>query len=332
MSGGREKIAVCGAGVVTPAGWGVAAMRAALAGGAPVESQPFLGADGTDLAFRRRPVPKPETKLPFLRHPRLRRSSPAGRFLAAAALEAIGDRSAELGRLAVVVTSYTGNVNYSQRFYREVLDDPATASPIVFPETVFNAPASHLSALLETDEVNYTLVGDESQYIAGLELATRWLLDDEADSVLVAATEESDWLTASALDLFRPGTVVGEGAAALLLGRSDRAEVEVGCLTDVHTITANRSREAALREMRGQLQGQAGDPVYQSGHEGALWGDWDGVRHCIGEVFGEGFGVSVGWSCVAAVASLQAGEADSALVSGAGTNQGCAGARFIKNT
>ena len=67
-------------------------------------------ADGGEQ-LRRRPVPKPETKLPFLRDPRLRRSSAAGRFLAAACMEALGgekpERFAEHGtRLAVIVSSY----------------------------------------------------------------------------------------------------------------------------------------------------------------------------------------------------------------------------------
>ncbi len=56
---------------------------------------------------------------------------------------------------------------YSRRFYEEVLRDPATASPLIFPETVFNAPASHLAAFLGTTAINYTLVGDEGTFLAG---------------------------------------------------------------------------------------------------------------------------------------------------------------------
>jgi len=38
--------------------------------------------------------------------------------------------------------------------YDETLRDPTTASPLFFPETVFNAPASHIAALLGTTAIN----------------------------------------------------------------------------------------------------------------------------------------------------------------------------------
>src|SRR3712207_7831863 len=38
-----------------------------------------------------------------------------------------------------------GGVIYTKRFYHEVVESGAeAASPLLFPETVFNAPASHL--------------------------------------------------------------------------------------------------------------------------------------------------------------------------------------------
>ena len=61
-------------------------------------------------------------------------------------------RSVQSGalRLGIVACTMAGSVAYSRRFYEEVLREPATASPLVFPETVFNAPASHLAAYLGT--------------------------------------------------------------------------------------------------------------------------------------------------------------------------------------
>ena len=328
-----EMIAITGAGAVSPAGWGVEPLLAAIRAGMPLPSEAFGKPDTDPPRCLRRPVPKPSIKLPFLRNPRLRRTSPVGRYLAAAAVEALGgERRNEIGRLAVVVSSYTGSVNYSRRFYGEVLDDPATASPIVFPETVFNAPASHLSALLESDEVNYTLVGDESQHIAALELAARWLIDDEVDAVLVAAAEESDWLTAEALALFDSHPVVGEGAAALLLERSNSAPVEIERITDCHTITAQRPRSAALQLMRGQLGDIEGATLFEGINEGDLWADSTCEKFKPREVLGEGFGVSAAWSSVAAYAAIKAGHCRRAVISGTGMNQACAGVIFKVNT
>jgi 3-oxoacyl-(acyl-carrier-protein) synthase len=76
-----------------------------------------------------------------------------------------------------VVCVFSGCVNYSSRFYSETLKDPATASPLVFPETVFNAPASHLSAFLGNSAINYTLVGDSGTFLIGLAMAAQWLSD-----------------------------------------------------------------------------------------------------------------------------------------------------------
>ena len=65
---------------------------------------------------------------------------------AAAALEALGDSANAVRegrcRLGIVFCVMAGCVNYSRRFYQETLEDPSTASPLIFPETVFNARES----------------------------------------------------------------------------------------------------------------------------------------------------------------------------------------------
>src|SRR3989442_1706106 len=45
-----------------------------------------------------------------------------------------------IGRPGVILCKMTGGVISSRRFYEEIPGNPATASPLVFPETVFNAP------------------------------------------------------------------------------------------------------------------------------------------------------------------------------------------------
>ena len=89
------KIAVTGSGVVSPAGWGAAPFLAAFEAGQPlpVEFRTRPGREGAPS--RVRAVPKPAAKLPFLRHPRMRRTSPVGRFAVAAALEALGEARAQ---------------------------------------------------------------------------------------------------------------------------------------------------------------------------------------------------------------------------------------------
>src|SRR5438034_9986005 len=220
-----ENISVHGIGAVSPAGWGVLPLRETLAKGEPMPVKE-LARPGWSRSLRIRPVPPPSPRPNFLAHARLRRTSPITQYAVAAALEALGEDAARVSggslRLGIVFCVMTGCVNFSRRFYDETLKDPVTASPLVFPETVFNAPASHLAALLGTTAINYTLVGDPGAFLHGLALAGDWLLSGRADGCLVVGAEEKDWLTADAYRLFARRIVLSEGAGALYLRRSEQ--------------------------------------------------------------------------------------------------------------
>ena len=123
-------------------------------------------------------------------------------------------------RLGLVFCVMNACVQYSGRFFSEVLRDPPTASPILFPETVFNAPGSHLAVLCGVSGAVTTLVGDRDVFLSGLAQASAWLQDGLVDACLVVAAEEADWLSAEALSIQFPGKTAGEGAAALLLERN----------------------------------------------------------------------------------------------------------------
>ena len=160
-------IRITGTGAVSTAGWGVAALMEALDSGARPEH--------SELSRERKngpPVVTPVLRVPpapptLPKSPRLRRVSPISKFAVAAAVEALGpERMAKTAagelRLGVVCALLNGCVNYSNRFFGEVLADPAVASPILFPETVFNAPSSHLSSLFNSTAPNDTILGDIS--------------------------------------------------------------------------------------------------------------------------------------------------------------------------
>src|SRR6266480_3940683 len=219
------QIAVSGVGAVSPAGWGINSLREVVR----ERSRPALqqlDRPGWTNPLQVRRVPAPAKRPPFLSHARLRRTSPITQYAIAAALEALAEQNADSNkrsdRLGVILCVMSGCVNYSRRFYDETLRDPATASPLVFPETVFNAPASHLAALLGTTAVNYTLVGDPGTFLQGLALAANWLLRERVDGCLVIGAEETDWLTADAYRLFARKIILSEGAGALYLRRSEQ--------------------------------------------------------------------------------------------------------------
>ena len=118
-------------------------------------------------------------------------------------LEALGNdavrvQSGEL-RLGIIVCMMAGGVTYSRRFFEEVMKAPEMASPLIFPETVFNAPASHVGAYLGSKTINYTLVGDNGTFLQGLALGAGWLESGRTDACVVIGTEEVDWVVADAL-------------------------------------------------------------------------------------------------------------------------------------
>jgi hypothetical protein len=224
-------------------------------------------------------------------------------------------------------------VNYTRRFYDEALKDPATASPLVFPETVFNAPASHISAYLGSTAINYTLVGDSGTFLIGLATAANWLLEGKVEECLVVGTEEVDWLTSDAVRLFDRSKVLSEGAGAVLLTR--KGGVRLNGITDEH-LFPTAGKVEALRRMKAELpkvptalladSTSGGSGI--SSEEAQLWSDWSGPRISPKRVLGEGLMASAAWQVVAAADAIAKGSARDALISIGGFHQHAIGAHF----
>ena len=335
-------LVVHGLGAVSPAGWGVEAMRQAVLGAQPLPTQ-AVPRPGWAQPLRVRRVPLPSPRPAFLAHPRLRRTSPITHFVVAAALEALGDdlepvQSGGL-RLGVVFTTMIGCVNYSRRFFDETLKDPTTASPLVFPETVFNAPASHLAAFLGTRAINCTLVGDPGTFLQGVATAADWLLQDRVDGCLVIGAEEADWLVADAYRLFSRQVVLSEGAGALYLRACATAGslVRLAQITHPQLLFRERDRPEAMRRVRQELPAGSPEELLCDGRqwvgrldaaEHAAWADWPGTRLSPKAVLGEGLTAASAWQCVLAVDHLRGSRCTAATVSVLGANEQAIGARF----
>jgi hypothetical protein len=330
-------IYVRGLGAVSPAGWGVLPLREALRQSAR-PSQREVQCPGR-AAFKAQGVPALPARPAFAAHPRLRRASPIGQYTVGAALEALGGEGTRQGSLGIVYCAMSGCVNFSRRFYDETLKNPATASPVIFPETVFNAPASHLAAVLGTTAINYTMVGDSGTFLQGLGLAADWLLTGRVDGCLVIGAEELDWLVAQAFCLFDRGGTVSEGAAALYLRRDDGSglSVQLEAISQTHLFFNQRQRAEAARSARAEL-GHSDQPCLlcdglQGIHrldrdEESAWRDWSGARLSPKRICGEAFVAAAAWQCVAAVDALKSGAYRSATVSVVGCNQQAIAARF----
>ena len=338
-----NRIFVCGLGAVSPAGWGVSPLYSALAKGEPIPAQ-TLARPGLEKPLCVRPVPPPETRPAFFMHPRLRRAGVITQHAVAAALEALGDDAMRIQsgtmRLGIVVCTLAGSVAYSRRFYEEVLREPATASPLIFPETVFNAPASHLAAYLDTSAASYTLVGDEGTFLQGLAVASDWLQDDRADGVMVIGVEEMDWIVAESMGFFQRGAIHSAGAGAVYLKKGETSGVgaELAAVTDSFLFTQSQSPAQAARKMRGQFPKCAPNesvvlsaPLYPraAAAESSAWQDWFGDRLTPKPVLGQAFTASAAWQCIAACETIARGRFSAVNVSVVGANQQAIGARFL---
>jgi hypothetical protein len=331
-----SRVFIHGTGAVSPAGWGIAALREALEKNVPLPTQ-TVARPGWEKSLSVRPVPLPVSRPAFLSHPRLRRASAMTQHTVGAALEALGVdamrvQAGEL-RLGIIVCMMAGGVAYSRRFYEEVLRDPATASPLIFPETVFNAPASHLGAYLNSQAISYTIVGDAGTFLQGLALAADWLDTGQADGCLVVGVEEMDWIVADAIRLFQRATIYAAGAGAVYLKMDQAATIELTAITDSFTFTKNQCRPAAARMMESQLPVAGIHELLcvSDDHNNYAQVGQRGQRIAPKSIVGEAFVASAGWQCVAACDAIARGKFAAANVSVVGANQQAIGARFERN-
>ena len=177
------------------------------------------------------PVP-PKLVESLARNPRLRRSSAISYFACAAGLAALARAGVEMtgdaaARTALVFAITNGGVIYTRKFYEQIVKSGAhSASPLLFPETVYNAPASHLAAQLGIDGASYTLVGDASVGLSALHFGAQLLDTMEIDRCVVVGAEECDWILCEAYHQWRLArTPLAEGAAAVVLTRTGSAVV-----------------------------------------------------------------------------------------------------------
>ena len=231
-----------GMGWVTPLGSGVSAVWERLMTGDVAASDAISSPLNPQSYPAFRVPPEATAKAPA--HPRLRRSSAISRFAVVAGLAALEDAQLQLDavsaeRTAVIFAISNGGVIYTKRFYHDVVESGAqAASPLLFPETVFNAPASHLAALLGIDGASYTLVGDSSVGLAAVKFAEQLLAGDEVDRCVVGGAEELDWVLCEAYRTWRiaarkmpeagrpaRGAILAEGGAALVLAREGRVPI-----------------------------------------------------------------------------------------------------------
>jgi hypothetical protein len=168
-------------------------------------------------------------------------------------------------RTGAVGAFFLGCLAYSVRFYSEMnASGRRFASPILFPETVFNSPLSHVVSTLGIGGPVHTQIGDKSCWATALRTAECWLRLGMADHVVVVGAEEFDPL---AFDAFRAGGLLrgarlipSEGAGAILMGpASGQSPVLLSKIADGYGFASRRTAgEAAFQCLRSMPED---DPV-----------------------------------------------------------------------
>jgi len=298
---------------------------------------------GETVCYANRPVDSQALREAMPKHPRLRRASNVTKFAVTAAHEAIGAERMERMKngelnIGIVLTFLNGCVNYTNRFFGEVLDNPVFASPILFPETVFNAPASHIAAYLGCDGPVYSLLGDSATWFSAMDVAEGWISSGLVDGCLVVCAEEIDWLTLEGLGLYSRKLIATEGAAAVYLEAAP-SEIAFEMLCGPFPYNSAAERRIAVRDAWAPheilprdilVDGLTGVPRLDR-DELAATALWDGGRISPASVLGEGMGIRCGFQTIAAIEALRDGH-DSATIFAAGGNQHAFSARFARHT
>jgi 3-oxoacyl-(acyl-carrier-protein) synthase len=358
---------IAGMGWVTPLGSGIGEVWKRLLNGETATAEPLSSPFGRDYPVFRVPA-SALAKAPA--NPRLRRSSAISRFAAVAGLEAIENANVKLDpetakRTALIFAVSNGGVIYTKRFYHDIAETGAqAASPLLFPETVFNAPASHLAAILGITGTSYTLVGDGAVGTLALKMAEDLLLDDALDYCLVVGAEEADWLLCDAYRKWRllrsappiepfqrppRGTVLSEGAGAILLSVEGRAPSRPVCIEKISSGTNfahQREASAAVEKVFAEISDPPPDLVSVSANgtfidgaeRSAIDKHWPNTRvYAVKQALGESVGASSLWQTIASVQALLTQRlpaistplrAETAMVSTCGLNQQVAGLRL----
>ncbi len=248
---GAAQVVLTGVGVVSPCGIGPSSVADALASGATPRCEVDRSAGYHREGGSRLAAMVPPGELGALLPPREgRRMSAPSRFAVAAARLAIEDArltASEVSgdRTAVVLATSYGPTLYSERIVRQLLaEGPVGVSPLLFTESVANAPAAQVALKLDARGPNVTVTQREAGALVALKKGMLLLQDNRADRVLVGGADEASPLLHAVLDRFgalspglsrcgeevacpfdrdRSGFVLGEGATVWVLERAGDA-------------------------------------------------------------------------------------------------------------
>jgi len=196
-----------------------------------------------------------------------RRLSRQSRLAVAASIEAIKDSGIEISennsqRIGTIFGTAFGSTQQTDDFFVSLLENgPRAAEPFLFPDTVPNAPASHVAMYHRLQGPNSTFCQNHLSGECALAYAVSLLEQNQADAVVVGGADELSSILFHSLGAVRAlkplrqkgplqpsqfpsgkGFIPGEGATCMVLERADlpskRQDRSYGTLLSLHLASA----------------------------------------------------------------------------------------------
>lgn len=269
-------VVVTGFGVVGPHGNGRAGVAEALACGAsslrPVEQCALHDENSARLALFQ------EGDLSAWLNARVaRRFSPSSRFAVAAAQQAFADAGIDAGggdaaRTSVRLGVSFGPSSITERLLEQILNgNPQDASPMLFMESVANAPAGQVAMALDLRGPNAAIAQREAAAVLAFIGGVSDIASGRCDRALVGAVDEMTSITHGILDRFgalaKATGSVAEGARPFSVDRNGMV-ISEGCTVAVLEEEGAARRRGAPILARVVATARGSDPTAPA----ASWG------------------------------------------------------------
>lgn len=237
------RVVFTGTGVVSPIGTGneqfwkaVINDKSGLGRIKKIPSQSdFIGGEIGDFDFDR-----------YINDRKFRRASEISKYALVAAKIAAGD-AVNTERTALIMGITHGALNYTQEFHRSIVKDGA-ASPILFSDSVLNAPAGNVSIYFGIKGPVHTIVGGPNVAIKSIMLGSKMLVNGSADKVIVISAEEINELSFSYYSRKGIG-ILSEGAGAIVIEKEDSVKELPYCYISGISSRYNPSDSDSLKKV-----------------------------------------------------------------------------------
>jgi 3-oxoacyl-[acyl-carrier-protein] synthase II len=241
----RSPVFITGVGVVMPGAIGNEAFVAA------------LNRRAHDVIRDSGPIPESDY-LHLLNARRVRRMSDYVKLTLAATMLAcqdakIDDIPAFAETCCAILGSTHGSTNYSQQYYRQIVDEGIdAANPMLFAEGVPNAAAAHLSLMLSLKGPCQTVIGTRTAGLDALRLAATRIAGGDWDRAIVGAAEEYSTVVNNA---YRQWGLYRDAQAK---EADPKQGFPTGCGAVTFVLEGARSVEQRNGRTRGMISGAVG--------------------------------------------------------------------------